>query len=79
MAPRYTLEIMDRILRDIMNNYLPFGGKIVILSGDFRQHLPIKVRGTRNEIVNFSIKFSLIWKHFVNYSLTKYTSSSRRN
>jgi len=69
MAPRYALEIMDRTLRDIMNNDLPFGGKIVILGGDFRQLLPIKVRGTRSEIVNLSIKFSPIWKHFVNYSL----------
>ncbi|XP_070171247.1 ATP-dependent DNA helicase pif1-like [Polyergus mexicanus] len=42
MAPRYALEIMDRTLRDIMNNDFPFGGKIVLLGGDFRQLLPIK-------------------------------------
>ena len=36
MAPLYTLEIMDRTLKDIMSNDLLFGGKIVIL-GDFRQ------------------------------------------
>jgi len=28
MAPRYALEIMDRTLRDIMNNDFPFGGKL---------------------------------------------------
>ena len=27
MAPRYSLEIMDRTLRDIMNNDYPFDGK----------------------------------------------------
>jgi len=43
MAPRYALEIMDRTLRDIMNNDFSFGGKIVLLGGDFRQLLPIKV------------------------------------
>ncbi|XP_039311973.1 uncharacterized protein LOC105206659 [Solenopsis invicta] len=43
MAPRYALEIIDRTLRDIMNNALPFGGKIIVLGGDFRQLLPIKV------------------------------------
>ncbi|XP_011858924.1 PREDICTED: uncharacterized protein LOC105556440 [Vollenhovia emeryi] len=32
MAPRYALEIMDRTLRDIMNNDLPFSGKIVRLN-----------------------------------------------
>ena len=35
MAPRYALEIMKSNLCDIMNNNLPFGGKIIILDGDF--------------------------------------------
>jgi len=71
MAPRYALEIIDRTLRDIMNNDLSFGGKIIVLGGDFRQLLPIKIHGTRSEIVNLSIKFSSTWKHFINFSLTK--------
>ncbi|XP_039303427.1 uncharacterized protein LOC120357329 [Solenopsis invicta] len=71
IAPRYALEIIDRTLRDIMNNALSFGGKIIVLSGDFRQLLPIKVHGTRSEIVNLSIKFSTIWKYFRNFSLTE--------
>ena len=52
MAPRYALEIMDKTLRDVMNNDLLFGGKIVILGGDFRQLLPVLPRGIRSEIVN---------------------------
>ena len=44
MAPRYALEIMDRTLKDIIRNDLLFGGKIVILGGDFRQLLPILPR-----------------------------------
>ena len=44
MVPRYALEIMDRTLKDIMSNDLLFGGKIVILGGDFRQLLPILPR-----------------------------------
>ncbi|XP_029670107.1 ATP-dependent DNA helicase PIF1-like [Formica exsecta] len=71
MAPRYALEIMDRTLRDIMNNNLPFDGKIIVLGGDFRQLLPIKIHGTRCEIVNLSIKFSPNWKHFISFSLTE--------
>ncbi|XP_036151272.1 ATP-dependent DNA helicase PIF1-like [Monomorium pharaonis] len=66
-----TLDIMDRTLQDIMENNLPFGGKIVILGGDFRQLLPIKVRGTRSEIINLSIKFSLCWKYFLKLNLTQ--------
>jgi len=71
MAPRHALEIIDRTLRDIMNNNLPFGGKIIVLGGDFRQLLPIKIHGTRCEIVNLSIKFSSNWKHFISFSLTE--------
>jgi len=71
MAPRYALEIIDRTLRDIMNNDLPFGGKIIVLKCDFRQLLPIKIYGTRSEIVNLSIKFSSTWKHFTNFFLTE--------
>lgn len=51
MAPRYALEVTERTSRDILNNDLPFGGKLVILGGDFKQLLPIKMRGTRCEIV----------------------------
>jgi len=41
-------------LRDIMNNNLSFGGKIIVLGGDFRQLLPIKVHRTRSKIVNLN-------------------------
>ncbi|XP_058789934.1 ATP-dependent DNA helicase pif1-like [Phymastichus coffea] len=64
MAPRYALEIVNRTLKYIMNNDLPFGGKIMVLGGDFRQLLPIKVHGTRNEILNLSIKNSELWPLF---------------
>ena len=69
MAPRYALELIDRTLRDFMNNDLPFGGKIMLLGGDFRQLLPVKVNATRSELVNSSIKFSVLWKHFSIFSL----------
>ena len=34
MLHRYQLEAMDRTLRDIMSDDRPFGGKVVILSGN---------------------------------------------
>jgi len=71
MAPRYALEIIDRTLRDIMQNDLYFGGKIMLLGGDFRQLLPVKEKATRNEIINLSIKFSTLWKQFKIFSLTE--------
>ena len=71
MAPRYSLEIMDRLLRDIMNNDLPFGGKRIVMGGDFRQLSPIKAHSTRCEMINLSIKFSVLWKNFKVFSLTE--------
>lgn len=71
MAPRYALEIIDRTLKHIMNNDIPFGGKLMILGGDFRQLLPVQPNATRIETVNLSIKLSTLWRHFHKYSLTQ--------
>ena len=35
MAHRHLLEALDRTLLDLMDNNLPFGGKVIILGGDF--------------------------------------------
>ena len=70
MAPRYAIEIMDRTLRDVMNNALLFGSQIVVLGGDFRQLLPVLPRGIRSEIVNLSIKNSFLWNNFYKFKLT---------
>lgn len=71
MAPRYAIEIMDRTLRDIMDNNKLFGGKIVLLGGDFRQLLPVKVNGTRSETVDLSINRSKTWDQIIKFSLTQ--------
>ncbi|XP_044576763.1 ATP-dependent DNA helicase PIF1-like [Cotesia glomerata] len=71
MAPRYALELVNRTLCDICNDNRPFGGKIIVLGGDFRQLLPIKLNATRTETINLSIKFSKLWKHFKISSLTQ--------
>ena len=42
MLDKYMLEALDRSLRDLMgNDDTAFGGKIIILAGDFRQCLPV--------------------------------------
>ncbi|XP_044005474.1 ATP-dependent DNA helicase pif1-like [Aphidius gifuensis] len=71
MAPRYCLELADRTCRDIMNNKLPFGGKIMLMGGDFRQLLPVLKNGTRSEMINLSIKFSKLWENFKIFSLSQ--------
>lgn len=47
MASKYAFESVDRLFKDLFNNAQPFGNMIVILSGDFRQTLPIVKHGNR--------------------------------
>ncbi|XP_016173713.1 uncharacterized protein LOC107616245 [Arachis ipaensis] len=66
MTNKLEFEALDRTLRDIIvsvsdrNKNLPFGGKVVILGGDFRQVLPVIPKGSRAEIVMASINSSVL-------------------
>ncbi|XP_057747753.1 uncharacterized protein LOC130966949 [Arachis stenosperma] len=53
------------------NKNLPFGGKVVVLGGDFRQVLPVILKGSRAEIVMASINSSVLWKYCEVLRLTK--------
>ncbi|GMF51137.1 unnamed protein product [Phytophthora fragariaefolia] len=65
MTHRHAFEAVDRSLRDVLNNDEdPFGGKTVVLSGDFRQILPVAVRGTPAETIDACLKSSHLWSHF---------------
>ena len=70
MLDRYLLEALHRTLQDLMGNDRPFGGKIVILAGDFRQCLPVVPGATRGETVSHCIKMSPLWRFFQVYELT---------
>ncbi|XP_022041580.1 uncharacterized protein LOC110944175 [Helianthus annuus] len=65
MANRQSIEAVDRTLQDITGITLPFGGKIMVMGGDFRQVLPVIKKGTRAQIVDASLRMSPLW------SLTK--------
>jgi ATP-dependent DNA helicase PIF1 len=41
---------IDRLLQKLMKNNKPFGGKIMVVSGDFRQTMPI-IEGISSEVV----------------------------
>jgi hypothetical protein len=53
MMHRHAFECVDRMFRDIMKTvdpaleFLPFGGKVVVIGGDFRQVLPVVPKATR--------------------------------
>ncbi|KAK9050793.1 hypothetical protein SSX86_030238 [Deinandra increscens subsp. villosa] len=61
MAKRHAIEAVNRTLQDIIGVRLPFGGKIVVMGGDFRQVLPVVKRGTRAQIVDASLRMSPLW------------------
>ncbi|XP_066373437.1 uncharacterized protein [Miscanthus floridulus] len=56
MTKRQNVEALDNSLRDIMGQSdLSFGGKTVVLGGDFRQVLPVVRKGSKAQIVGASL------------------------
>nr|GEV23946.1 DNA helicase [Tanacetum cinerariifolium] len=72
MNDRRCFETLDRTLRDILDtpNKL-FGGKPIMLGGDFRQTLLVKKSASRTEIIGSSIAESYLWHSFRLFLLTK--------
>ncbi|RWS25337.1 uncharacterized protein B4U80_04936 [Leptotrombidium deliense] len=71
MIPAAALESIDIALRDICKNDDPFGGKLMLLGGDFRQVLPVVKRAGIQQIINSTIKRSIIWDKFKCINLSK--------
>uniref|UniRef100_A0A0R0JAQ0 ATP-dependent DNA helicase n=1 Tax=Glycine max TaxID=3847 RepID=A0A0R0JAQ0_SOYBN len=63
MCHRYSIEALDKSLQDIMHNINPFGGKVIVFGGNFRQILPVVPRGNRSDIVYATLNSSYIWNH----------------
>ena len=57
-------------MRDVTGNDVPFGGKVVILGGDFRQTLPIVRRGSDTAIGKNCIISSPLWSIVKRFQLT---------
>ena len=64
MLNRYLLEALDRTLRDLCQADIPFGGKTIILAGDFRQCLPIVPGANRAGIISQAVNQSHLWATF---------------
>ncbi|CAG8683671.1 2635_t:CDS:1, partial [Acaulospora morrowiae] len=71
MASCQSLNVIEAGLRDLMQNSVPFGGKIIILGGDFRQVLPIVRHGSCIAQVNASLKRSSLWALFQKFQLNQ--------
>ena len=64
MANSAVLACVEETYRRIMGNDLPFGGKVIVLLGDFRQTCPVIRRGTRAQVIKASIRSSPLWPLF---------------
>jgi len=62
MTNKLAFEAVDRTLCDLTNRNEPFGGIVFVMSGDFRQVLPVIPRGSHADIVFASIKNSYLWE-----------------
>jgi len=77
MMHKHYFEAFDRTMRDIMrvvdekNLKKPFGGKVVILGGDFRQIIPVVRKANRRDIIKASVNPSNIWHNCKVLKLTR--------
>ncbi|XP_056690326.1 ATP-dependent DNA helicase pfh1-like [Spinacia oleracea] len=61
-----------RRLRDVLRpSDQPFGGKVIVFGGDFRQILPVIPKGSRQDIVFSTINSSYLWNFCEVLKLTR--------
>ncbi|XP_019167801.1 PREDICTED: ATP-dependent DNA helicase PIF1-like [Ipomoea nil] len=70
MMHKFCFEALDRA-KNPKNLDMTFGGKTVVLGGDFRQILPVIPKGTRQDIVGACINASYLWRSCKVFRLTK--------
>ncbi|XP_052626906.1 uncharacterized protein LOC111886193 [Lactuca sativa] len=77
MVHKHAFEALDRTLKDLLRcvnstiSNIPFGGKVIVFGGDFRQILPVVSGGNRQNIINASLSSSYLWQHCKVHRLTK--------
>jgi len=70
MTHRSYFEAFDEGCKQMMQDPRIFGGKVVVLGGDFRQCCPIKKGATPSQILDITLKRSKLWSSFTTLRLT---------
>ena len=70
MGHKHIFAALDRSLRDVRGVDKLFGGMTVLFSTDWRQVLPVVVKGGRGQIVDACLKSSYIWDNVEIFRLT---------
>ena len=64
MLSNKVLRFLDRTLKDICNSKETFGGKVIILGGDWKQLAPVVENDTKKDQLNESIKLDPLYQKF---------------
>ena len=65
-----SFKAMDRSLRDLTKIDAPFGGKTILVSGDWRQILSVVKNGDHASMVNETLKRTPMWTYMTKFKLT---------
>lgn len=70
MVPHWFLSSLDQLLRDVTGrkNDL-FGGKLIVVGGDFHQLLPVMKGAPRTDVVNACVSNFRYWGNFSQFHL----------
>ncbi|XP_074299982.1 uncharacterized protein LOC141631176 [Silene latifolia] len=71
MAKKENIEAVNMLFQDVCSSSAPFGGKVIVFGGDFRQVLLVLPNPTQQEAVDASIVSSSLWQHLTKFSLTE--------
>ncbi|KAL0553909.1 hypothetical protein IC582_007813 [Cucumis melo] len=71
MAKKYTIKLVDRMPRDIMDCPHPFEGKVIVFGGYFRQVLRMFPKGTRQQTMIVSLRKSYLQEKMHKIQLNK--------
>ncbi|XP_045031967.1 ATP-dependent DNA helicase pif1-like [Daphnia magna] len=65
MKTNHALDTINHLLQTVMKNRVdPYGGKVLLLGGDFRQCLPVVRHGNRVQVAEATIINNATWPHF---------------
>jgi hypothetical protein len=70
MLHSFAFEAVNRTFRDITCIDKPFGRKVFVFGGDFRQVLPVIPHSFRADVVSSCLTRSFLWKHLSVMRLT---------
>ncbi|XP_024875952.1 ATP-dependent DNA helicase RRM3-like, partial [Temnothorax curvispinosus] len=69
MTVGHALTAVDKLFKDLMKNPRPFGGKVILFAGDFRQNLSVVPHAHKAAIIESTVKYNPIWRNVTQVKL----------